>query len=151
INPRTKEKVLPTFLDGKRLPEDQWMDPRMRLAQWITSHPYFSEATANRMWSNFFGRGIVDPVDDFKSTNPPTHPELLKALAKDFGESGYDLKHLMRTIVQSRTYQLSATPNENNKDERINYSHAQPRPLEAAVLLDAITSTTGVPEKFELN
>ena len=103
------------------------------------------------MWSYFFGRGIVDPVDDFRSTNPPTHPELLQALAKDFRDSGYDLKHLMRTIVQSRTYQLSGTPNETNKDDKIDYSHAQPRPLEAAVLLDAITSVTGVPEKFQFH
>ena len=103
------------------------------------------------MWSYFFGRGIVDPVDDFRSTNPPTHPELLKALAKDFKDSGYDLKHLMRTIVQSRTYQLSATPNESNKEDKIDYSHALSRPLEAAVLLDAISSVTGVPEKFEFH
>ena len=151
INPRTKEKVVPAFLDGKRLPEDEWMDPRMRLAEWITSHHYFAEAAANRIWSYFFGRGIVDPVDDFRSTNPPTHPELLEALTRDFRDSGYDLKHLMRTIVQSRTYQLSGTPNETNKDDKIDYSRALPRPLEAAVLLDAITSATGVPEKFEFH
>ena len=149
VNPRTKEKVVPAFLDGRKLPENQWMDPRMRLAEWVTSHPYFAEATVNRIWGYFFGRGIVDPVDDFRSTNPPTHPELLEALAKDFRDSGYNLKHLMRTIVHSRTYQLSATPNESNKEDRIDYSHAQPRALEAAVLLDAITSVTGVPERFE--
>ena len=149
INPRTKEKVAPAFLDGTTLPQSDWMDPRMQLAKWVTSHPYFAEATANRMWSFFFGRGIVDPVDDFRSTNPPTHPELLQALAKDFRNNGYDLKHLMRTIVQSRAYQLSAMPNETNKEDKINYSHAQARPLEAAVLLDAITSVTAVPEKFE--
>ena len=147
-NPRTKKRVAPTFLDGKELPKPQWMDPRMRLAEWITSHPYFSEAAANRIWSYFFGRGVADPVDDLRSTNPPTHPELLKALAEDFRSHGFDLKHLMRTIVQSRTYQLTAASNERNKGDTINYSHAQPRPLEAAVLLDAITSTTGVPEKF---
>ena len=76
--------MVPAFLDGTKLPQSQWMDPRMELAKWMTSHPYFAEATVNRMWSYFFGRGIVDPVDDFRSTNPPTHPELLKALAKDF-------------------------------------------------------------------
>jgi hypothetical protein len=149
VNPRTKEKVVPAFLDGGKLPQDKWLDPRMRLAEWITSHPYFAEAAVNRIWSNFFNRGIVEPIDDFRSTNPPTHPELLDALAKDFRDSGYDLKHLMRRIVQSRTYQLSGIPNETNKDDQINYSHSQPRPLEAAVLLDAITSATGVPEKFE--
>ncbi len=150
-NPRTKEKVLPAFLDGTQLPPSEWMDPRMHLAKWVTSHPYFAEATVNRLWSFFFGRGIVEPVDDFRSTNPPTHPELLAALAKDFKDSGYDLKHLMRAIVQSRTYQLSATPNESNREDTIDYSHAQARPLEAAVLLDAITSATGVPEKFEFH
>jgi hypothetical protein len=150
-HPRTKEKVVPAFLNGTRLPQSQWMDPRMELAKWVTSHLYFAEATVNRMWSFFFGRGIVDPVDDFRSTNPPVHPELLKALAKDFKDHGYDLKHLMRTIVQSRTYQLSATPNESNKEDKIGHSHALSRPLEAAVLLDAITSVAGVPEKFEFH
>jgi len=151
MNPRTKEKVLPAFLDGTQLPPNAWMDPRMHLAKWVTAHPYFAEATANRLWSFFFGRGIVEPVDDFRSTNPPTHPELLQALAKDFKDSGYDLKQLMKTIVQSRTYQLSAAPNESNKEDEIAYSRASARPLEAAVLLDAITSVTGVPEKFELH
>ena len=90
-------------------------------------------------------------MDDFRSTNPPTHPDLLQALAKDFRDSGYDLKRLMRTIVQSRTYQLSAMTNESNQADQIDYSHALSRPLEAAVLLDAITSATGVPEKFEFH
>jgi hypothetical protein len=151
VNPRTKAKVIPAFLDGTKLPSDQWTDPRMKLAEWMTSHPYFAEASANRIWSYFFGRGIVDPVDDFRSTNPPTHPELLNALAKDFRDSGYDLKHLIRTIVQSRTYQLSASTNETNKDDMVDYSHASLRPLEAAVLLDAISSVTQVPEKFEID
>jgi hypothetical protein len=150
-NPRTKEKVGPAFLDGTKLPQNEWLDPRIHLAKWVTSHPYFAEATVNRLWSFFFGRGIVDPVDDFRSTNPPTHPELLKALAQDFKNGGYDLKRLMRTIVQSRTYQLSAMPNEINKEDKIDYSHALARPLEAAVLLDAITSVTRVPEKFEFH
>jgi len=149
INPRTKEKVGPASLDGSKLSKDQWMDPRMRLAEWMTSQPYFAQAAVNRIWSYFFGRGIVDPVDDFRSTNPPSHPELLEALAKDFRASGYDLKHLMTAIVHSQTYQLSGIPNRSNKADTADYSHAQPRALEAAVLLDAITTATGVPEKFE--
>jgi hypothetical protein len=151
MNPRTKQKVVPAFLDGTQLPSSEWIDPRRHLADWVTAHPYFAEATVNRLWSFFFGRGIVEPVDDFRSTNPPTHSELLRALAKDFTDSGFNLKHLMKTIVQSRTYQLSATPNENNKDGRMGYSHGRARPLEAAVLLDAITSVTGVPEKFAIH
>jgi len=147
-NPRTNERVVPTFLNGQKLPESQWVDPRRRLAEWITSHPYFAEATANRMWGYFFGRGIVDPVDDIRSSNPPSNEQLLEALAEDFRGHGFDLKHLIRTIVESRTYQLSGVPREGNKGDLLNYSHAQPRPLEAAVLLDAISSVTGLPEKF---
>ncbi|MBM3801396.1 MAG: DUF1549 domain-containing protein [Acidimicrobiia bacterium] len=150
-NPRTKEKVDPTFLDGTKLPEKEWMDPRMHLARWATSHPYFAEASANRVWSFFFGRGLVEPVDDFRSTNPVSHPKLLQTLAKDFRDSSYDLKRLMKTIVQSRTYQLSATPNASNKADKSAYSHAQARPLEAAVLLDAVTQVTGSPEAFEFH
>jgi hypothetical protein len=148
IHPRTKEHVVPAYLSGEQLPQSLWTDPRMELAKWVVAHPYFAEATANRIWGYFFGRGIVDPVDDFRSTNPPTHPELLAALASDLESHGYDLKHLMRTIMQSRTYQLSSVPNETNRDDRLNYSRAQPRALEAAVLLDAISTATGVPEDF---
>ncbi len=148
IHPRTKEVVHPRFLDGQELPESERTDLRMKLAQWIVSHPYFAEAFVNRVWDWFFGKGIVDPVDDFRSTNPPTHPELLKALAKDFRKNGHDVKHLMRVIVQSRTYQLSGIPNETNRGDRLNFSHALPRPLPAAVMLDAISQVTEVPEMF---
>ena len=147
-HPRTGKVVEPRFLDGKVLPESDRADLRMRLAEWMVSHPYFSEATANRVWNWFFGRGLVDPVDDFRSTNPPTHPKLLEALGRDFRDHRHDLKHLIRVIVQSRTYQLSAAPNETNLGDRTNYSHALPRPLEAAVLLDAISQVTEVDEVF---
>ena len=149
VNPRTKEEVLPKFLDGKPLPEAAREDLRRELAEWMTSHPYFAEAIVNRMWRYFMGKGLVEPVDDFRSTNPPTHPELLDALARDFQEHGHDLKRLIRQIVSSRAYQLSSLPNESNIDEKTNYSHTQPRFLEAEVVLDAISSATGVPEIFE--
>ncbi len=148
LHPRTKVEVTPAFLDGKVLPEAESADLRMELADWMTRHPYFAEAAVNRMWSYFFGRGIVDPVDDFKSTDPPTHPELLEALADDFRRNDYDLKHLMRMIVQSRTYQLSKIPNKTNEDDTINYSRSWPRALDAEVLLDAISAVSGVPESF---
>ena len=151
IHPRTKEEVPPRYLDGALLAEDESGDPRTPLASWMTSHPHFAEAAVNRIWGNFFGRGIVDPVDDFRSSHQPTHPRLLKALARDFVEHGYDLKHLIRLIVRSRTYQLSGTPNETNRDDRINYSRAWPRPLDAEVLLDAISQVAGVPEEFKNN
>ena len=148
IHPRDNRLVAPAFLDGTLLPNDRQQDPRMELARWMTSHPYFAEAAANRIWSYFFGRGLVDPVDDFRLGNPPTHPRLLEALASRLREQEYDLKHLMRLIVTSRAYQLSSRTNPSNRQDRINYSHALPRPLEPAVLLDAISQVTGVPEVF---
>ena len=148
FHPRNKHLVAPAFMDGTVLPEEGRDDPRTELAQWITSHPYFAEAAVNRIWVYFFGRGIVDPADDFRLSNPPTHPELLQALAADFREHGYDLKQLMRRIVSSRTYQLTSKPNDSNRRDRINYSHALPRPPGTAVLLDAISQVTGVPEIF---
>jgi len=100
------------------------------------------------MWGHFFSRGIVDPVDDFRSTNPPTHPELLSALAADFRDHKYDLRHLMKSIVSSRTYQLSHRPNATNRDDVVNYSRSLARGLDAEVLLDAVADVTGVPEVF---
>ena len=148
LHPRTKQVVTPALLDGKQVPYTANNFPRMELATWMTSHVYFAEATVNRLWSNFFGRGIVDPVDDFRSTNPPTHPQMLRRLGAYFADSGYDLKKLMRLIVQSRTYQLSSRTNPTNEDDQVNYSHALARPLDAEVLLDAISDVTGVPETF---
>lgn len=148
LHPRTKAEVQPALLDGTVVPGSDTVNPRRELARWMTSHPYFAEAAVNRVWSWFFGRGIVDPVDDFRSTNPPTHPDLLEKLAADFRDHGHDLRRLMRLIVTSRTYQLSGVPNETNKLDVINYSHALPRPLDAEVLLDAISDVTGVPEVF---
>src|SRR5690349_11201737 len=114
----------------------------------MTSHPYFAEAAVNRIWGYFFARGIVDPVDDFRSTNPPTHPELLAALAADFREHGYDLRHLMKIIVSSRTYQLSHKPNATNREDVTNYSRSLSRGVEAGVLLEAVADVTGIPRTF---
>src|SRR5437762_3422574 len=118
------------------------------IARWMTSHPYFAEAAVNRIWGYFFARGIVDPVDDFRSTNPPTHPELLAALAADFRTHGHDLRRLMKTIVSSRTYQLSHRSNATNREDVTNYSRSLARGLDAEVLLDAVADVTGIPETF---
>jgi Protein of unknown function (DUF1553)/Protein of unknown function (DUF1549)/Bacterial Ig-like domain (group 2) len=147
-HPRTKVELVPTLLDGTKVDATGRQNPRKALAEWMVHHPYFAEAAVNRMWSYFFGRGLVEPVDDFRSTNPPTHPELLARLAEDFRNHNHDLRRLIRLIVNSRTYQLSGRPEENNRDDRTNYSHAQPRALDAEVLLDAICDVTGVPEVF---
>jgi hypothetical protein len=150
IHPRTKQAVKPAFLDGSEPAPGDPADLRMTLARWMTSrdNPYFARAAVNRMWGYFFSRGIVDPVDDFRSTNPPTHPELLEALARRFQEQNYDLKALIRTIVQSRTYQLSGETNPTNRSDEVNYARARPRALEAVVLLDAISRVSGVDEQF---
>ena len=146
LHPRTKLAAQPTFLDGKVLPVDRRIDLRMRLAEWMTSpeNPFFAEAIVNRIWAHYLGRGIVDPVDDFRTDNPPSHPELLAALATDFVEHGFDLKHLMRIILQSRTWQLSGTPNPSNRTDETNYARAYARLLEPPVLLDAISQVTGI-------
>ena len=148
LHPRTKMALKPVLLDGSDPRVAPEANPRQALARWMTSHPYFAEAAVNRMWGYFFARGIVDPVDDFRSTNPPTHPELLTALAEDFRKHGYDLRHLMKTIVMSRTYQTSNRPNATNRQDTANYSRSLPRAIDAEVLLDAVVAVTGVPETF---
>ena len=102
----------------------------------------------NRIWSHLLGRGIVDPPDDFRDSNPPSNAALLEALASDFVKSGFDRKHIIRTILNSRTYQASFEPNDFNRDDAKYFSHYQPRLLSAEQLLDAICHVTDVPEKF---
>jgi len=148
LHPRTKAPVSPALLDSSPLQLAGDGNPRKELAKWMTAHPYFAEASVNRIWGYFFARGIVDPVDDFRSTNPPTHPELLAALAADFQKSGYDLRHLMKTIVLSRAYQASHKTNATNKQDVTNYSHSLSRAIDGEVLLDAVVAVTGVAETF---
>ena len=136
--------------DGPELKADGSLDPRKALADWLTTpdNPFFGRAAANRVWANFFGRGLVDPVDDFRVSNPCVNPALLDALAKDFAEHHYDLKHLVRTILSSHLYQLSSTPNDTNLADTKNFSRSYRRRLPAEVLLDAVCDVTAVPESF---
>src|SRR5262249_7901186 len=131
MHPRTGRLVPATGLGGQVVVIGKEDDPRARLADWLTAkdNPFFARALVNRYWKHFLGRGLVDPEDDLRLTNPPTNPELLDALAKDFAESGYDMKKLVRTICTSRTYQLSAIPNEFNADDRQNFSRFLPKRL----------------------
>jgi hypothetical protein len=123
---------------------------RMALAEWVTSkdNPFFAKSTVNRVWSYFFGRGIIDPVDDIRASNPPSNPALLDALTKDFIDHNFDLRYLMRTIANSRTYQASLTSNKWNANDTENFSHAVPRRLAAEELMDALTLATGVRPVF---
>lgn len=149
-HPRTKAELKPTLLDGTVVNAKPNENQRKALAGWMVRQPYFAEAAVNRVWSWFFGRGLVDPVDDFRSTNPPTHPELLHRLADDFRAHNFDLRYLTRLIVTSAAYQRSGMPNANNASDRTNYSHRFARSLDAEVLLDAICDLTGVPETFTM-
>ncbi len=123
------------------------LDRLQQLAQWLTrpDNEQFARAQVNRIWSQMMGRGIVDPVDDFRSTNPPSHPQLLDALARDFVDQGFNLRGLIRTIMNSRTYQLSSAPNETNRDDETNYSHPIARRLSAEQMLDALSRITDIP------
>ncbi len=120
-------------------------DRRAAFAEWLTSpgNPYFAKSAANRFWSYFFGRGIIDPVDDIRAGNPASNPALLDALTAQFVADNFDLRKLMRTIVTSRTYQLSILPNKWNEDDTVNFSHQSPRRLSAEQMLDSIAVATG--------
>ena len=144
------EVAQPTFLGGESLSPDYQGDILQVLADWMTSstNPYFAKATVNRIWSHYFGRGIVDPVDDMRATTPPSVEGLLEALADDFVRSGFDTKHVIRMILNSRTYQLSAEPNETNQlDDRF-FSRFYPRPMMAQILLDVVNDVTETTERY---
>lgn len=144
------EVAQPTFLASTTLRANYQGDVLHRLADWMTSgtNPYFAKATVNRIWSHYFGRGIVEPVDDMRATTPPSVDGLLEALAADFVESGFDTKHIIRQILNSRTYQLSAVPNETNElDDRF-FSRFTPRPMNAHILLDVLNDVTSTQEKY---
>ncbi len=150
INKRTNKPAVLKPLDGEPMTDQADEDPRLRLADWLADpkNPFFARAVANRYWAHFFGRGLVDPLDDMRVTNPPSNPELLDALAQDFIAHKYDLKHLIRTICASRTYQLDSTPNEFNKHDKQNYSRYYPKRMSAEVLFDAVSQVTGSPATF---
>jgi hypothetical protein len=147
---RTGATIAATTLGGRGVATMKG-DHREELAAWMTApeNPYFAKNIVNRLWAHFLGRGLVEPVDDVRSTNPPTNPELLDALAKKFVESKFDMKATVRLICNSRVYQTSSAPNETNKRDDQNYSRAIFKRTDAEVLLDMITQTTGVPEKFD--
>ena len=150
-NKKTQQLVKPAGLGAapsNLSPDD---DPRQALADWMTSkdNPYFARSLVNRYWKHFFNRGLVDPEDDMRETNPPTNPELLDALQKHFIESGFDLRTLVRTICESQIYQLSSVPNEFNKIDKQNFSRYYPKRLTAEVLFDAVNQTTKSESSFD--
>jgi hypothetical protein len=151
VHPVTGAELRPKFLGGAEPDLGPDGDRLRAMAEWVArpDNPFFARTQANRIWAQLLGRGIVDPTDDFRQSNPPANGPLLEALARDLAGHGFDLKHLIRRVMTSRTYQLSAVPNDTNREDETNFSHALVRPLPAESLLDAISQVTDVPAKFE--
>ncbi|MEO8027589.1 MAG: DUF1549 and DUF1553 domain-containing protein [Bryobacteraceae bacterium] len=151
-HPKDNRVMMPQFLIASagavKIPSDQ--SRRDAFADWLVSkqNPFFAKAMANRIWSYFLGRGIIDPVDDIRASNPPVNAALLEALTKDLTDHQFDLQHLMRVIVKSRTYQASFHPNDWNALDGDNFSHAIPRRLSAESLMDAVAEAAGVRPNF---
>ncbi len=149
-HPRTGEIVNARALGAESADFSTTRDRRRVLADWMTSpnNPYFAKAIANRLWAHYLGRGLVEPVDDLRATNPATNEPLLQMLTDHMIDVKFDLKAFTRTLLNSRVYQLTSTTNASNETDRQNFSHGAYKYLPAEVLLDAISQTTGVPEKF---
>ncbi|MFM7057730.1 MAG: DUF1549 domain-containing protein [Planctomycetota bacterium] len=149
-HPRTGHEIFAHALDQPMPAEQPPGDRRLLLAAWLTTpdNPWFAQNLANRTWAHFLGKGLVEPVDDLRLTNPPSNPALLKTLAAQLSESGFDFRHFVRGIVLSETYQRSTTPAPAATADNQNYSRFPLKQLDAEVLLDAVSSVTGVPEHF---
>jgi hypothetical protein len=150
VQPRTGKTMPPKFMGGPVAAIGPGQDRREVLADWLASgsNPFFAKSVVNRIWYHLNGRGIVDPVDDFRDSNPSANDALLDALAQDFVANKFNLKHTMRVIMNSRTYQLSTETSDYNKDDNKYFSHAVTKLLTAEQLLDAICAATALPEKF---
>lgn len=149
-HPRTGQVMEPTPLLERPIDASKARDLRRPLADWLTSpkNTLFSRNIVNRIWGYYMGSGLVDPIDDLRSTNPPSNPELLDALAADFVAQGFNLRRLMRSIMTSRVYQLSSTARPENVADTRFYTHYNLKRLPAEVLLDAVDFATGTREKF---
>lgn len=149
-NKRTGQTAPMKALDSDPMTAGTDEDPRAKFAEWMTApkNPFFARAIANRYWAHFFGRGIVDPIDDMRVTNPPSNPELLDALVANLVENKFSLKALIKTICKSRTYQLAAEPNEFNRGDKQSFARYYPKRLQAEVLFDAVAKLTNSPTAF---
>jgi hypothetical protein len=150
VHPRTGAILPPRALGGQEFAVGRHDDPRQSLARWMTApdNPFFARTMANRLWAHFLGRGIIHPIDDARSTNPPSNPELLDALARDFVASGYDVKHLIRVIANNYAYGLESTPQSGNAGDTQAFARFYPRRLTAEVLLDGISQVLNIPTEF---
>ena len=148
---RTRKPAEARLLTGQAITVAEAEDPRVKLADWMTSadNPFFARAMANWVWAQFFGKGIADPPDDLSRSNPPVHPELLDALAKHFVEKKYDIRDLIKTVANSEAYALSSTTVPGNEQDNRFFSHQMPRPLTAHQMADALAQATDVTNQFD--
>jgi uncharacterized protein DUF1549/uncharacterized protein DUF1553 len=146
VHPKTKAPLTPRFLGGKVVADPPGRDIREKLAEWVTApdNPWFARAITNRVWKHFLGRGIVEPVDDFRVTNPPSNEPLLDSLAAQLVKERYNLRELVKVILNSRTYQLSSIPNLTNAGDTVNYSRYYLKRQMAEVLFDSMGQAVGV-------
>ncbi|MEO1528219.1 MAG: DUF1553 domain-containing protein, partial [Planctomycetota bacterium] len=149
-HPGNGRSFKPAGLDGDETAIDETADPRTALADWMTAsdNPFFAKSLVNRYWKHFLGRGLVEPEDDLRVTNPPTNPELLEALAESFVASGYNLHSLVRTLCLSKTYQASSQAEAENVIDRRSHSRYYPKRLQAETLLDSIDTVAGTTTGF---
>ena len=149
-HPLTQQALVPKPLNGPSPVIADGTDPRIALVDWLFApeNPYFAKAAVNRLWAEVMGLGIVDPVDDFRATNPPSNVALLNQLAEHFRSVGFDNKQMLKTIFRSRTYQLSSLPNSSNAHDSRNFSRHHRRRMRAEVMSDALSDATGVPTTF---
>ncbi|MCU0707535.1 MAG: DUF1553 domain-containing protein [Pirellula sp.] len=150
-HPKTGQSISPAGLDAQRVELNSYDDPRAALAAWMTSpeNPFFARSIANRYWKHFLGKGLVEPEDDMRITNPPSNPELLDALATILVDSHFDAKQLIRSICTSSTYQLSSSANDLNVRDTNCYSRFYPKRMSAEMLLDAVDDVTGSRSQFD--
>lgn len=150
-HPKTGQPLSPTGLDGQPLTISAGDDPRVHLVEWMVApeNPFFAKTLVNRYWKHFLGRGLVEPEDDMRVTNPPSNPALLDAMAEQFVASDYDLKALIRLICQSRTYSFTSDGLDENIQDRRSHSRYYPKRLTAEVLLDAVDHVTQSPTTFQ--
>lgn len=150
MHPDTNASLNPKALAGPELTYAKGQDIRVPLMEWMRSpeNPFFARSFVNRIWAHYFGIGLVDPVDDFSQANPPSNARLLDALAKDFIDRKFDIRHIERTILLSRVYQTSALPNATNKFDKNNYARSYIRPMMAEVIIDIVNDAIGVSENF---
>jgi hypothetical protein len=150
-NARTGKPASPRFLGGPSSEQGSNQDELESLAAWLTNtnNQFFARSQVNRIWYHLMGRGIVDPIDDFRATNPASHPALLDSLAQDFVAHRFDMRYMIGIIMNSRACQLSSVPNETNLDDEMNYSHVLVRRLTAEQMLDCQNQVIGIPSTFD--